>query len=288
MVSTIPLSILEKKLEKIRSISYIPEALIDFLSTIIILQNNIQITLPELPKTKITREEFLNGKAYFTPTEFIYDKKATAELFGKLLSLLEHNERYKQAIILLRKSIEDGTFSLHMACRAYLEEDEAFFEPWIKKLSSTPHVLLFLLRSSLHPSITACAQKIQDTYSIENWAMQTCPCCGTVPYIACHKEIEGKQYNVCFFCSTEYRAQRIECPYCQDAEYTQITYVTAEEIPRYILQICENCKSYFKISDRKELFTPFIPALEDFESIALDSIAQEKGYNRPVLCAWGF
>jgi Protein involved in formate dehydrogenase formation. len=45
---------------------------------------------------------------------------------------------------------------------------------------------------------------------------------------------------------------------------------------------------YVKTLDFRELDSEPMPALDDMATLALDMLAQEEGYKRPTLSAWGF
>jgi FdhE protein len=54
------------------------------------------------------------------------------------------------------------------------------------------------------------------------------------------------------------------------------------------VDVCAACRRYVKAADFRALDKVSVPVLDDLESLALDILAREAGFERPVLSAWGF
>ena len=64
-------------------------------------------------------------------------------------------------------------------------------------------------------------------------------------------------------------------------------YFFSEEEEAYRVDLCDQCRGYIKTVDSRKLeYEPDLD-LEDVVTIHLDILAVERGYQRPVLTAWG-
>lgn len=281
---------LERSFARMSSSNFIPEGMIHFVQHIYALQS---ASYPIFEKaqytaTAVDRNTFLSGTPLFLLQDIPYNKEHAAQLFGKILAFLAKEAQYDDEVAFVKKSLEDGSFVLSDAYKAFLSSDSAYFDLWQKYFVKKPSMLRFLIQSSITPSLTAFAKAVREEFDIEGWAEQYCPVCGSPPLLGYWKGSSGAQYNACSICQTLYRVSRIECMYCGERDAEKIEYIRAEEFPLFVVQACNTCKQYGKILDYKEHDFPIIPPLDDIYSISMDVIAMQQQYLRPVASSWGF
>lgn len=275
-------------LDTLQNNIFVPQPIASFIRAIIDIQRSTPLSPLSLPPSTVDEERFSNGTPLYTPQEFIYDKEASATIFGKLLALLHQDSTHNVTAEAIKTAIEDGQFRLDDAFTAFTHAKEDFFIEWNTKRNILSNTLVFLVQSSLIPSLETCARSITEHHSFELWNEQYCPCCGSDPFLAYWLDSVGKQYNICSFCHTEYRVARMQCTYCGEKNHDVLRYIAAEEIPQLHIQTCSTCHSYIKILDRKGQSLPRTPALDDVNSLIIDAVAVEQGFSRPVLSAFGF
>jgi FdhE protein len=119
-----------------------------------------------------------------------------------------------------------------------------------------------------------------------------CPCCGSLP-VASLRRIGGKRqgvrYLVCSLCATEWHMVRVKCSHCESTK--GIGYLTLSTDPdsdagkaaatREVVkaEVCDECSSYLKLVNL-ESDPSADPVADDFATLALDVLTDERGYLR--------
>lgn len=101
-------------------------------------------------------------------------------------------------------------------------------------------------------------------------------CGGSTDFAFLDRE-NGARWLLCARCDTEWRFQRLQCPYCGTQDQNALSYFTAEE-GLYRLYVCEQCKRYLKAVDLRQAKAEVLPPLERLYTLDLDRQAQEHGY----------
>ena len=78
------------------------------------------------------------------------------------------------------------------------------------------------------------------------------------------------------------------CPFCNEKKEACFEYFTVKEQPGFRVDVCKTCNMYTKTIDFREMDKKHLPIFDDLESLTLDIMARNEGYNRPTLSAWGF
>jgi len=242
------------------------------------------------PVTFTSVVENLPGRPVLPRAEFPVDEALLARLFdefGELMRTL--GGAMGQAAQLLSQAARSGELKLTEAARLLLADDAAFFSAWEERTPDAPKALRFLVQSAMTPGLAATALRLGDRLKLDQTHQHGhCPVCGSLPLILALRQKEGYSYATCSFCQTEYRIRRISCPVCDESDSTRLSYLYAEDEPGFRVHICETCSSYVKVVDFRQLDKVSVPVLDDLESLPLDILAQERGYKRPTLSAWGF
>jgi FdhE protein len=282
-----------KRLEEIRKEELLPDELIGLVERVIPIQlaaqGAAQISLPEQAQCA-TAEAMFAGSPLVLREAFPYDEAQAVSLFTQFLELLGSiGGDATQAAATVRAAMDSGELDPKQALRALAQGDDALFAHWRAKLSGTPRALDFLVVSSLWPSLNAAAIALAPRLP-ENLPHDCghCPLCGSLPYLTLLREKEGARFGVCSFCGHEHRVRRIACPYCDEAAQDKLKLFRVKEFPNARVDVCSTCNMYVKTLDFREMDIPPMPALDDMATLALDVLAQQQGYKRPTLSAWGF
>lgn len=275
-------------LDTLQKNPFVPQSIASFIQAVVEIQQSVVPVLPPLPPSHVDEESFANGISLYSTQQFLYDKQSSAVLFGKLLALLSCDPAHSATATMIKNAMEEGKFTLENAYTAYLTTDATFFERWNTHLNLASPLLLFLVHSSLLPSLESFAHTVTSQHTLSLWSEQYCPCCGSDPLIAYWLDSIGKQHNICSFCATEYRVVRMQCTYCGEKDHEKLRYIAAEELPDVHIQTCSTCQSYIKILDRKGYTLPLTPYIDDVNTLIIDVVAKQQGFTRPVLSAFGF
>jgi FdhE protein len=134
----------------------------------------------------------------------------------------------------------------------------------------------FLAETALRPYLQLTAEKIQHeiTHAIPGAG---CPVCGEPARLAVLED-EGKKVMTCPRCLSHWNAKRIECAHCGNDDHNTIQFITIEGDPSSQIQVCEKCTGYIKVIDTRQYLSKPSAAMLDLNTIHLDFIAQEQGY----------
>ncbi|WP_438825769.1 formate dehydrogenase accessory protein FdhE [Neobacillus drentensis] len=161
--------------------------------------------------------------------------------------------------------IEEAFAFNHVYFASFAEENNV--EEWI------PH---FLAETALRPYLQLTAEKVQ--HAIDHTVSGVCPVCGEPVRVAAIDE-DGKKVIHCPRCFAHWPARRLECSHCGNENHETIYFLEIEGEVTSKIQVCEECNGYIKIIDSRQYITKPSVALLDLNSIHLDMVAQEKGYN---------
>lgn len=84
---------------------------------------------------------------------------------------------------------------------------------------------------------------------------------------------------VCSLCAHEWRAPRVACPGCAEEAPDSLPRYSAAEIPWIRIEACDACRTYLKSVDRTAA-PEAEPVADEVASLALDVLAQERGYTK--------
>jgi FdhE protein len=114
------------------------------------------------------------------------------------------------------------------------------------------------------------------------WQRGYCPVCGGWPLLGELRGVELAQYLRCSACGSGWRAHRLGCPYCGNEDYRSLQMLNIEGEQRFRVSVCERCTGYLKVGNAFDPPPAEFLALDDVASMALDVVAIERGYHRPV------
>lgn len=284
---------LEAKLALVRSQEILPEELTALVARVTPLLRQAQaeavLVLPA-PEACSSPEAMFAGAPLLLRQHFPFDLKQALALMPALLGqLAASGGEAENGAKALRAALASGELNPESALLAFLAGDDTLFAAWRARLPGSPRALDFLVTSALSPSLSAAAQQLAPRLP-ENLPHEHghCPLCGSLPFISLLRDKEGKRFGACSFCGHEYRLRRIACAYCDEGDQGKLKLFRVAEYPGVRVDVCETCNMYIKTLDFREMDQPYLPALDDMACVALDVLAQQQGYKRPTLSAWGF
>ena len=142
-----------------------------------------------------------------------------------------------------------------------------------------PLLLTTLVQQTLRPFLIGYGQALEGSFYKDTWRRSNCPVCGARPEFAYLEKEVGARWCLCSACATEWLFKRMQCPYCDNADGSSLSFLTSDE-GLYRLYLCEQCKSYLKVIDLRKATQEVVVAIESLTTVAMDAQAQEKGYHR--------
>jgi FdhE protein len=123
-------------------------------------------------------------------------------------------------------------------------------------------------------------QSLKSSVNVDNiyWQDGRCPVCRAAPALSIIEK-ESKRKYYCTFCGSLGSYQRIGCPYCKNTDSKQMNILFIKDNDDIRIDVCSSCKSYVKSFMTVTQDNHVIEEM-DIKSIALDIVAQNKGYNR--------
>jgi FdhE protein len=160
----------------------------------------------------------------------------------------------------------DEAFSFNSIYFASFAEENGL-EEWIPQ---------FLAETALRPYLQLTAEKIQHeiTHAVSGAG---CPVCGEPARLAVLED-EGKKVMTCPRCLAHWNAKRVECAHCGNDDHKTIQFLTIEGDASSQIQVCEKCTGYIKVIDTRQYLSKPSAAMLDLNTIHLDFVAQEQGY----------
>jgi FdhE protein len=157
--------------------------------------------------------------------------------------------------------------------KAALASNYEAIEASAKALNIDSPVLVLLLHLSLRPSLLIIAQAVLENLDLSLWNHGHCPVCGSAPRLADLSGEGGKRRLHCSLCETAWPYQRLRCPFCENDNRKELSYLRAESEQGLRVDLCSRCNNYLKTMDLREIAGPVILPLDDVATWHLDIIA---------------
>lgn len=283
--------LLTKRIEACRAKGVLPAELLNLVSQVYSLQltarDQAQVSLPNNLPDPMQRAQ---GVPLVARSSFPFDRAQSVELFSRLVHLVSGiNSLLAAASSVISTAVADGTLDLDMAMQAHLRGDEAFFVSWAARTPAAPRTLPMLIQAAMTPSIERAAELLSTMLDpTATWPHGHCPICGSLPIMSDLRDKEGFRFHTCCFCHAEYRASRLQCPFCLETDAGMLEFYEAKEEPGFRINACKNCNMYIKVTDFRSMDRKGLPLFDDLDSLRLDILAREKNLKRPTVSAWGF
>jgi formate dehydrogenase maturation protein FdhE len=149
----------------------------------------------------------------------------------------------------------------------------------LAQVTSTPaDVLQFLLQTVLSPFFENQAGVYRDLVDSESWRHGKCPMCGSEPAIARLAGDDGQRILACSLCHTEWKFDRLRCPFCESEELPFLRHFTVNDDKTRRVDCCNKCRRYLKVVDERISGRPASLPVENIITDQLDVLAREQGY----------
>ena len=117
--------------------------------------------------------------------------------------------------------------------------------------------------------------------SIEEWTRGYCPACGSWPALG--EMLDAQRILRCSFCGAGWAPFAEGCAYCAITGTDFESDSTGHPPLDRHLELCRGCSGYLKIVEVAAL-SPFpLLAISDLETMDLDLVAMQRGFQRPPL-----
>jgi len=230
-------------------------------------------------------EIWYQGKSLFNPGELDLDWDQAMALYKQLVELVKESKDgpgQVEGLLGVMAGDEDSPPKLF---RAVLDSDDKAIESAAKELEIDPPVLTLLLRMSLRPALMDVARAVQGRLDLGRWHYGHCPVCGSAPKLADLSGEGGQRTLHCSLCETIWPYVRLRCPFCENDNKEDLSYLRAESEEGLRVDLCSRCGHYIKTIDLRELAGPIIVPLDDAATWHLDIIGQKnlEDKNRNIL-----
>jgi len=238
------------------------------------------IQLKEEWKKLLSQEGF----SLIRKEDFPLDIESSVQLFETLCQFgRKTNPHMAAQIKKIKEAIHDKRIDLKKLLTGGSKEQR--IEERVKELGLDKDVFLFLIQTSIRPSVEAGVKQLRSELDPETWLKGYCPLCGSLPTLSLLKEEAGKRYLLCSYCGYQWRMDRISCPFCKNKDQESLHYFFGEGEETHRIDLCDKCHQYIKTIDTRDL-QESDPVLEDLATPHLDILASQKGYKRPAPNPW--
>ena len=263
----------------------LPEGYVDFYKNLETWQNEQQIkikkssSLSEIDALKLLAN---THKPLIQSVDFPLDADQYKSVYRSfLLMLKDHRPEIAGVLDKLLGGYEQLDFSLLPV--KLLEADQQFFSELASRLDVPTALLIFTIDHSLRPFLRVWAEPNYSNIAedeFKSWSFaNTCPFCGSKSHFSRLRAADGRRFMFCDHCFTEWETQNIYCVHCGNNNPDTIQYLAVEDDLTYQIYTCEECKGYLKTFDERCRGDQTDLFIANIETVYLDILAQEKGYN---------
>ena len=241
----------------------------------------------QLPELNIDHagmmEAWTQGRSFLNPEELDLDWKKVSALYRRLVELIKKREDGRPQAQGLLKAIEEKDRGVPVLMKAALASDFKTVEDAANALNIDPPVLALLLRLSMRPALIAMAKAVLEHLDLSLWHHGHCPVCGSAPRLADLSGEGGKRRLHCSLCETAWSYPRLRCPFCENDNREELSYLRAENEEGLRVDLCGRCNNYLKTMDLREIQGPVIVPLDDVATWHLDIVAQKDLKNQETI-----
>ncbi|NPV89849.1 MAG: formate dehydrogenase accessory protein FdhE [Firmicutes bacterium] len=263
---------------------HLPEGYLDFFMQLESWQNKQQISLQK--RLEPVRENSLNISEATEPLLNIIDIDFDVDTYQKLYTgfldfMLEDRSELSADLSLIRTA--QSQFDWPSIIEEITNENRSYFTNLANLYQLNPEVLLFTAEHSLRPLIRAFARLYYESWleiGVKHWnSPASCPFCGSDAHISRIRNEDGRRFMFCERCFTEWEVRYLYCVHCNNDEPGSIRIMNLENDTAHKLYLCEKCKSYMKTYDERQTLQTVDMYIASVQTIYLDLLAEEKGYN---------
>jgi FdhE protein len=170
---------------------------------------------------------------------------------------------------------------------ASITDDRAVLAALATEAGVSPTVLGVVAHVATLPLLLACGQRAAEAPEGPVWPHGFCPVCAAYPTLAELRGLARDRVLRCGRCGTGWPFEHSRCPFCDNQEQQTQGYFAAEaerESRRAVT--CDVCSGYHKTTATLGPLTPAQVLVRDLETLELDVVTLEQGYQRPDGLGW--
>ena len=131
------------------------------------------------------------------------------------------------------------------------------------------------------PLLHSCGRLLTDR-APRFWPHGYCPICAAWPILSERRGLDRTRRLRCGRCGDDWEVQWLCCIYCGEREHERLgSLVLEDEGERLKVETCASCRGYLKSVATLQGIPAFELLLQDLETVELDLVALDRGYQRP-------
>jgi len=232
-----------------------------------------------IPHFTLTPQEVARKLRQGTPLllfgDIAWDWTLLGEVFRKVVAVIqEYSADDPEELAKLEDIVAQGSL-LQQAVKAWYEGSLPLADTVAPGINE--RLLTGMIQATLYPFLSAYAEALSVSLSMESWRRGYCPVCGGRPDLAFLDKDKGARRLICCRCDTQWLFQRLQCPYCNTDDQQALSYLS-EERGLYRLYLCEKCHNYLKAVDLRKTQAEVLLPLERVVTVDMDRQGLEAGY----------
>jgi FdhE protein len=231
--------------------------------------SDMALEVDSLPKS------WYQGKSLLNPVALSLDWEQAKDLYKRLVDRIRTRENGRRQAEGLLSAVAKEDDGIPISMKAVLSADFKAIQTTALEFNVDPPVLALLLRLSLRPALLETARAVHGLLDLNRWSYGHCPVCGSAPKLADLSGEGGKRSLHCALCETVWTYPRLQCPFCENDNRKDLSYLRAENEEGLRVDLCNRCGHYLKTIDLRELSGPVIVPLDDVATWHLDMVAQK-------------
>jgi FdhE protein len=157
--------------------------------------------------------------------------------------------------------------------------NQAYFVNFAEENGIEEWIPQFLAETAVRPYLHRTAELVEEHMEHAK-SGNGCPVCGEPARLAIIDE-NGKKVVQCPRCLGHWHVKRLECAHCGSENHEKMNFITVEGDSVSQIHVCDECNGYIKVIDTRQYIEKPQAALLDLNTLHLDFVAQEKGYQAP-------
>jgi formate dehydrogenase accessory protein FdhE len=138
-----------------------------------------------------------------------------------------------------------------------------------------------LVQNAFKPALHSWRRTLAPLLDVISWNRGCCPICGSCAMLG---ELQGNHLSKhlrCGQCGADWPFRRLQCPYCGNEDHRTLGYLYEEpRCEKMRVEVCDRCRGYLKVFISFSPTPPDLLPVEDLATLALDYIAEQRGYAR--------
>lgn len=172
------------------------------------------------------------------------------------------------------------------AIRAAISRDDRALAELAERSDASLDAFAVMAQVATMPLLIGAALTLE-ARAASAWQRGYCPVCGAWPLLVELRGIERERRLRCGCCSADWPLPLLHCAFCDELDHGKLGTLQPEgEEQRHRVETCETCHGYLKSATTYGALSIRTLVLLDLTTLALDLVAQDRGYARPARPGW--